>query len=227
MYLLPLVLACVLGLVAAVVFFSSQAIRENILVHWAYLSLLFVLWMTFAGARHIRMTNLEMAAHGTLGIFGGFVVIVLCNIIALAYSADRLLQAAGVFLMGDSDIGVRKTYDRAEGAASRGDYETAARLYRDAIAEDPEDHEARQRLARVLLEWGDAEGAAEELLKLLDVCTEERERCTTALRLGEVCLDELEDPDGARQMYKMVMEDYPHSEYARHARARLDRMSQS
>ncbi|MFO7955649.1 MAG: tetratricopeptide repeat protein [Candidatus Brocadiia bacterium] len=227
MYLLPLVLACILGLVAAVVFYSWQAVRENLIVHWAYLSLLFVLWITFAGARHIRMTSGGMGLHVTLGALGGFLIMILCNIIALGYSADRLLRAAGSFLMGDTDIQTRKTYDRAEGAESHGDFKTAARLYREAIAEDPEDREARQRLARVLLKWGDAEGAAEELLKLLDMATEERERCTTALRLGEICTDELNDPDGAREMYEMILEEYPDSGYARHARARLERMDQS
>ncbi|MFO8007700.1 MAG: tetratricopeptide repeat protein [Candidatus Brocadiia bacterium] len=210
-------LIIVYGLAAGFAFDESSTLRRNGFALLGYLLGLTVLFHLFA---------LSVRAGGASGFGGianlifllfGVLITVAANGRALWTVGDSLLSGLIGGLTGSAEVGIRKTYDKAEAARERGDLEAAAELYR----EEPEDTEARRRLADVLLEMGRTEEAVGELRAMLKRLEDERPYCATAFRLAEVLEDGLGDRAGAEQVYRDILARYPRGEYAQYARARL------
>lgn len=214
---LSLGLIIVYGLVASFAFDASTRLRRSGFAMLGYLVGFLVLLQMFA---------LSMRARGAMGLAGianlafmlfGMVIAVLSNGRALWTVGDALLIA----LTGPGAVEVRKTYDKAEAARERGDLEAAAGIYRQELEKEPQDTEARRRLAEILLEMDRTEEGVAELRALLKRLQEERPYCAAAIRLAEVLEEELGDRAGAEQVYRTVLARYPRGEYAQYARVRL------
>ena len=221
-----LFILCAFGIASGITFLRMGRFKGMNLAYAAYLlafvGLSYAYWKaSFAGVRDVAV------AGGVLFMFlGGFLLSCAWNGLALWCTAVHYLGVIGRAGMSDDQIVVRKTYDRAEGAESRGDYEGAAELYRKETDSDPTDREAHRRLAEVLLKMGSPREAVEELRSVLALSKEEEARCAAAFRLAEVLQDEMGDREAAADLYRMVLQDYPDSKYAGHARSRLEQVGQ-
>lgn len=211
---LAMLLALVWGVVFDLAFIWTSA-RRSALAQTVYAAGLATLY----GLR-------VAAAGGALGPLGSVLdaalwfVVLVANVPALWLAADYWLATIGGALTGDSEIKVRKSYDRAEGVEARHDYATAATLYRVAINEDPRDIEARRRLAEVLLKAEDPRAAAEQLRAAFKDASGEQ-RAAIAFRLAEVFQDELHRTGPATQLYMTIIRDHADSHYAPYAQGRL------
>jgi len=225
----PLLLLCVWGLVASVAFRLWVELSDSKLAGGVYLLIFFALsylyWVR-TGGRLMGGGPLG-AAFGVFILLAGWVLGLVFNAGALYYVAICFLGAIGRTLTSDDQVVVRKTYDRAEGAESRGDYEEAAALYRKEIGADPDDREAHRRLAELLLKLARKQEAVEELRRVMELSEGEEKLCAAAFRLAEVLGEELGREVEAADLYQMIVRDHPASSYARYARARLEGMSGS
>lgn len=217
----PAVTLCLYGAIAGGLFAASGTLRTSSMAHYVYVTVLAALIISLGVRTPLSglMSLMVLLAQGVIGI--GF------NIPALHCSLDHALTAVGRSALSDGDIKVRKTYDKADGAATRGDFALAAALYREEIADDPKDAEARRRLAEVLLRQGEPEQAVEELRKAMALFSEPHEQCTVIFRLAEVLREELKDDEAAAELYRNVLRQCPKGRHADYARERLARMEEA
>ncbi len=217
----PLIVLCTLGVVAGFAFWASQTLRESLLAHYVYVLILVALVILFGSRMAADYTSRLGAVAGVLLAMLGLMVGVAFNLPALKHAGNRVLTAIGRAVVGTRSMVVRKTYDQADAAMKREDYDAAAALYYRAIEKEPGDVEARRRLAEVFLKRGQPTSAASVLQEILDLSEDEQERCTVMFRLGEVLQDVLHEPEEAEGLYERIIRDYPAGEYAGYARARL------
>jgi tetratricopeptide (TPR) repeat protein len=171
-----------------------------------------------------------VAVAGSAGYLAGFAflfhVALIC--VALAFNAVPIIHVlgfvtslAGRELTGLNQIVFPKAYDRATGAESRGDFEAAALLYREEIEADPEDTEARRRLAEILVRAGKPQEGTAELRALLQVVHDREQTGRLLFRLAEITDEHLHDRRQAVQLYERVIREHPKSKLAGYARMRL------
>jgi TolA-binding protein len=111
---------------------------------------------------------------------------------------------------------------RGRALAARGETRGARAAFERVIAKDSGVLAARGRigLGRLALSGGDAEGALSEFLKVALLYANEEE-VAEALYLAGNCLEELGDPDRAREQYRELLDTYGETSFARAARARI------
>ncbi len=220
-----LAVLCAYGLVASLVFAFAPVVRQWRAVKYSYFVGYMALCALFASAQgqHLDVGPMDFGAAFTamMKLLGGLFVGTLFNIVALYYCLVGALTAIGRWMWGLDSMTVRKTYDKAEAARERGDLEAAAEIYRQELEKEPQDAEARRRLAEILLEMDRTEEGVAELRALLKRLQGYRSYFGAAIRMGVVLEEELGDRAGAEQVYRAVLARYPRGEYAQYARARL------
>lgn len=219
----PFVTLCVYGVAAGVLFARFGRFADHPLFQWAYVMGYLMLTLLFANSRG---KSLDMgggygaAFAGPIIVVAGIFIGFLFNLLALQHCAENVIGAIGRFALSLNQVIWRKSYDKAEGAEVRGDFETAIALYGDEIEKDPEDGEARRRLAEVLLKNEQPREAAAQLEELLNRSSG-GQWCKTAFRLAEVQQDDLARPESAAELYRRIAEEYPDDEMAAYAQSRL------
>ena len=229
----PFICLCLYGIAAALAFNTTQTLRDSKLAHYVYV--LGYITLNLLLARGVAKGGVSGGGGGLAGAMAGALVYVvklvaqillgfLFNAVALLYTCDLSLSALLRFVTSDDQLVVRKTYNRAEGAESRGDLDGAAALYREEIQADPADREAHRRLAEVLLKAGKMREAADLFRQVLELSKGADERCVAALRVAEVFQDNLGDVAAAVELYEMILAEYPKTKHAAYARARLEKV---
>jgi tetratricopeptide (TPR) repeat protein len=163
-----------------------------------------------------------------MGAIGGVVVGLGICLVGLAfhgvpvyYCLMHFVRGVGRAAAGLDQIALSKSYDRAEGAESRGNLEEAAALYRQELDTDPEDTEARRRLAELLVKQGRAQEAVPEFETVVEQVADREKRYAATFRLAEVLEEELGRRQEAAELYRRIVEEDPRSRYAQYARSRL------
>jgi len=227
-------LLCLYGIAASLAFRYVEGLRQSAWAVGGYLALYWILFVPFAlGAFPVLGSphgSVAAAASASATVLTGFIrggVVLFVNAVALWYSGEYVLTALARALTSDSQIVVRKTYDKAEAAEARHDFETAASLYEQEIASDPEDHEAHRRLGELLVKMGRAREGAARLERALELAEQADERCAAAFRLAEVYHDQLDDPEQALRLYTLIARSHPGNRLARYARERAERLKAS
>lgn len=117
--------------------------------------------------------------------------------------------------------------DAESDARRRGDYERVLALHAELIASHPASHEAqtsRVTVARMLLDRGDLTGALAGFDAYL--ANGSGELGEDAMAGRATALDRLGRKDDARAAWKALVERYPDSTYAEHARTRMEALGE-
>ena len=205
---------CIYGVVVAALFSAVGRLRESTLASIIYVT-------GFLGL-NVQLSRVSDPGPGILLAAAAAFIGLIFNVVAMRFALARLLTALGRALTGDDALRYAKSYDRAEAAESRGDYEAAAGLYREAIAADARDAEAHRRLADALLKDGKPHDAGRVLKQLVDLCTDPEDRCGAIFRLAEVLHEKLNDERAAGELYELVSRDYANTRFDEYARGRLE-----
>ena len=126
-------------------------------------------------------------------------------------------------LTGVSDIKVRKTYSKAEAAEKERNYEEAMGYYRKELERDPEDAEARRRLAELLHNTGNWDSALKTFRVAYTFEKEEENRAGIAFRIVDILLAKEEDLTALKEL-EHIKREFPNTQYARHATERVQKL---
>jgi len=126
-------------------------------------------------------------------------------------------------LTGISDIKVRKTYSKAEAAEKERKYEEAMGYYRKELEQDPEDAEARRRLAELFYTTNDFDSALKAFRVAYTFEKEEEKRAGIAFRIVDILLAKGDDFTALREL-EHIKRQFPNTQYARHAADRVQRL---
>lgn len=96
------------------------------------------------------------------------------------------LSDAKRWLFSEDQVRIVKTYDQAEAAEKRHDWERATELYAREVDADPTDLEARRRLAEVLIRRGRPGEAAAQISALLPQVGDPEMRLNLGFRLADL-----------------------------------------
>jgi len=113
-----------------------------------------------------------------------------------------------------------RSYSAAERKIIEGDLSGSIAEYESAIAEDPDDIEARLRLAETLFESKEFQktvDAYEAVLNRAPKLSAER-HCLILTRLARIHAEEFGDVDKARELLATIIEKHPDTEYSRYAK---------
>ncbi|MDZ4858778.1 MAG: tetratricopeptide repeat protein [Candidatus Hydrogenedentes bacterium] len=114
-------------------------------------------------------------------------------------------------------------YGSAESFETRGDYEGAAREYISIARQFPEERRAALSAADNLAKIGQAQVAAPWFESALELTKDADEALRIVNRLSDIYVDELNQPQEAREVLEEFIERFPESEYADSVRRRIDR----
>lgn len=222
MWMISFFLLLLYGAVASVLFARIEWLRDWKPAHIVYVAIFVALSALYFRSSDLQAGSFSIgSAIGLAVIFLSYALACAANGVAFACIVSHYFVGFGYWLMSYGDILRVKTYDRAEGAEARREFDRAAELYREKLEEDPEDPEAYRRLAEVLLKLDRPQEAEAEFRRALEVA-EEAEFCSSlAFRLAEVLDESLGRPEEAAEMYRLIVNEYPDSEHAAFAKSRL------
>jgi hypothetical protein len=217
------------GVVWSVLFTTVADVRGSSLAHTLYFFGWVGLSVPFARAAFAGLGSVSGGGMGAAPevmfhvLFGGVLCAfgLLFNAPAVYHLLHHLVGRVGRGALGLDQIVLRKSYDKAEGAESRGDLAEAERLYRQELEADPEDAEARRRLAELLVRQGRPQEAVPEFEAVVEQVEDREKRYGTAFRLAEVLGDELGRKREAEELYRRIVEEDPRGRHAQYARSRL------
>ena len=126
-------------------------------------------------------------------------------------------------LTGISDIKVRKTYSKAEAAEKERNYEEAMEYYRKELEKEPEDAEARRRLAELFFTTYDFDSALKTFHVAYTFEKEEEKRAGIAFRIVDILLAKGDDLTALKEL-EHIKREFPKTQYARHAADRVQRL---
>ncbi|MBI3097460.1 MAG: tetratricopeptide repeat protein [Planctomycetes bacterium] len=144
----------------------------------------------------------------------------------LAHAIGHLVIEGKKSAMGDTTLQVAPTYHQAEAAEKRHDFAAAERLYRQAIAERPDDAEAKRRLAELHLLRGDAEAAARAYRALIADTPDPEGASLLVFRLADLLSGTLGRRDEALSLLREFEKRHPQSGPAVYARERAARLGE-
>ena len=210
------------GGAASVLFARVEWLKDWKPAHIIHVGVFALLSILYFSVIEIPMGSLNLGAAIGVGVaFLSYAIACFANAVAFACIASHYFVGFGQWLMSYDQIFRIKTYDRAEGAEARKNFERAAEPYREKIEEDPEDPEAHRRLAEVLLKLDRPEDAEGAFRRGLEAAEDGEVRSSIAFRLAEVLDESLGRPGDAAEMYEMIVEHHPDSHHAAFAKSRL------
>jgi tetratricopeptide (TPR) repeat protein len=193
---------------------DSGFLHEHKYVGWLVLALEITVFLSTAAKR---------ASAGGLGfvalayiLFMGYILAMQARLVAdlliLTFAPDR-----------SDGLKVIKSYSMAERKIIQDDLGGSIAEYKRAIAEDPDDVEARLRLAEVLFENADYRMSVEtydEVLQRQRTLSVER-RCLILTRLASIHAGKFGDKGKARELLQSIIDTYPGTRFSEYAKERM------
>lgn len=143
----------------------------------------------------------------------------------LALQGPLMLELVTLALMGDRSAGLKllKSYSMAERNIIEDDLSGSIAEYESAVAEDPDDVEARLRLAEVSFqnaEYRKTVEAYEAALHRGKKLSAER-KCLILTRLAQIHAEQFGEPDKARRLLETIIKKYPNTRFSEYAQERM------
>jgi tetratricopeptide (TPR) repeat protein len=210
------------GVAMTAAFYYAPQVRDRKLVHLGHVVVFFVLAF-FMWRQEFKPVEAG-AGMPPLLFLTGFLMSVVCLLLSgyvFIYMVRFYVEHAQTTLMSDHQLKVPKTYDKAEAAERRMDYETAAALYKIEIEDDPEDGEACRRLAEVYIKVGDFRSALSQFNRAIECNLERDRKCAVLMRMADLHAGYLGDIDAAIDTLQTIIHQYPTSKHADYAKVRL------
>ncbi len=208
-------------LIAYGVILSYLAAKDAPIVSepWFYgpataVSLILYLWAIKA--------NLEFGLALPLMLLAIGIVVGMTHAYFFASVAGNLITGIGRGFMGDGNLKVRPTYDKAESAVKAGDLELAVRLYAEGAQECPQDPTPHLRLADIAAQLNQWEPAVDHMRHAIDIAREPGQQSAVVFRLADLLNTKMKQPAAARQTLQQFIDGYPDSKEAEFARQRLE-----
>ena len=195
----------------------SGSLPGHTQIGWVLLAVYMVVYMTFA--------------FGWLGRIGGSalsVYSIILLILLLAPQIPLVIGLLGQALIPDPSKGLKllKVHSEAEKWVNQDDLPAAITEYEKVIAEDPDDIDARVRLAELFCQSEEYRKAATTYGFLLRHPKKlgMARHCSVLTRLSDIYAHNLDDIDTARRHIREIIDTYPNTTYARYAMDRLDNL---
>ncbi len=145
----------------------------------------------------------------------------ICHCGFVAKAGAELIFEAARRAKGDHLLVVEKTYDQAEAAEKRRDWDTAERLYRAEVDGDPADAQARIRLGEIYLKLDRVDEATLLFAAALPLLDEPEQQGPLAFRLSEI-YSKSGKLEQAREVLSAAVSDLAGTRYEAFAQKRLD-----
>lgn len=161
----------------------------------------------------ILFTRMWMEDSGIGGRAGAFICIFSVTFLAalhcpiLVFLFTRMgVGAIEGMIEPKSGIVLKKSYDEAEKAVAKHEYDKALELYRNEKERDPDDSQVRVRIGEVLVKTGQREEAIKEFRGLLGMDSPDEEDLTYAiLRAAEIYAMDLRKKISARSLIETAL----------------------
>ncbi|MBM4082009.1 MAG: tetratricopeptide repeat protein [Planctomycetes bacterium] len=219
------VLFSAVGALSSLIAANANPIRTSkayLVAHiMASLYLTGAIWKDFSASADMLSVMVEVLSKVALCIVG---LMFHAYFIAFAIR-HHLLDVLPTVLMGDDRLRMPKTYDRAEKAERARDFAQAAQLYREAVAQDPKDLEARRRLAEVHVQLGDYDAAIRELTAALAETAELDLRGPLVVRLAEILVQHRNDRMAALERLYKFKDEAAGTRHAEYVQARIEALT--
>jgi tetratricopeptide (TPR) repeat protein len=208
----------ILALITLGVVFSYLA-NSGLLYEYRYLGWLVLL----ADLAIFFSTAVKLSSAGGLGGAALFYLFFL----GLLFASQRgpIVDLLILTFTPDRSDGLKliKSYSKAERKIIEDDLGGSVAEYEHAVTEDPDDVEARLRLAEVLFKNADHEKSAEayeEVLQRERKLSAER-RSLILTRLANIHADKFGDKEKARELLQSIIDAYPETRFSEYAKERL------
>ncbi|KPJ62545.1 MAG: hypothetical protein AMS15_03510 [Planctomycetes bacterium DG_23] len=200
--------------------FRKEELRDFWGFHIGALAAVIVLIMLMIGAGRPPGGQVH------IGVFFNLMLLCFAGILYVPFFIHLIIFYASKTwdsLSGVSDIKVRKTYSKAEAAEKERNYEGAMEYYRKELEQEPEDAEARRRLAEIFYTTGDFDGALKTFRVAYTFEKEEEKKAGIAFRIVDILLSKEEDFTALKEL-EHIKREFPNTQYARHATDRIQRL---
>lgn len=126
--------------------------------------------------------------------------------------------------LGDAKLKIEPTFDQAEAAEKRQDWEGALRLYRIAAQKEPEHAETRRRLGEAYLKAEDLDQGIMELRAAMGLTEDPEKKVTVAFRVCDLLVERKSDAFNAELILRSLEKDHAGSRVAELARMRREKL---
>lgn len=216
LYIGPVAILLVLG-AASIYLTYSGLLSGRTHIGWALLGVAAAVFLTSV----VWHSGTGEIGYGTIALV--FYIVFLSIFFAL--QGPLLLELITMTILTDPSKGLKilKVHTVAERKVTEDDLPGAIAEYERIITDDPEDFEARFRLAELCSEneqYAKAAAVYEMLFEhAKDLST--GQHCSALTRLAEIYARHLGDVNAARRYIQTIIETYPDTKYAGYARDRL------
>jgi tetratricopeptide (TPR) repeat protein len=211
-----LVLGCALLALAVVSIYMSLSgyLPGRTHIGWAFLAAFIAGTAVFGVIWFSRYTD-------AVGQFLGLMIIIVLLASQSPLAAELVSQ--GAVPDGSKGLKLLNVHTSAERMVIEDDLPGAIAEFERIIENDPEDYPARFRMAEVCCQAEDYRKAVAAYEALLEYAGElsRDQHCLALTRLADIYANNLGDTANARRCIHMIIEKYPNTSYAGHARARL------
>jgi len=205
----------VIGLTLAIIIWRSEVLRGHLLVHIAGVVAL------VGGMKLMHMTAGEEDPRALFSfILAGLAYVPFIIFLFFFWAGQFFAALSGA----DEPVVLPKTYTAAEKAEAQGNFKRAAMLYRKEIERDPEDLEARRRLAEVLLRDNQVDEAIGELRLAATLTKDPDQEVDFIFRVCDILLNKKLDFDTALADLDILRKKYKGTPAGERAQKRFQRV---
>ncbi|MBI2919976.1 MAG: hypothetical protein HYY18_02705 [Planctomycetes bacterium] len=141
-----------------------------------------------------------------------------------AYFFAGLILRLRTWGLGDATLKVEPTFDQAEAAEKRQDWEGALRLYRIAAQKEPQHAETRRRLGEAYLRVEDLDQGIMELRAAMGLSEDPEKKVTVAFRVCDLLVERKSDAFNAELILRSLEKDHAGTRVAELARIRREKL---
>jgi len=156
-----------------------------------------------------------------------FFCAVVFGVLFVVFMLPRLAEAIGAYFYSAPEQIKPDEYTRAAAKVSQGDYEGAIVAYRKIAADEPDNRFPIIEIAKIQRENLEDSDAA---IQTLETAIEEKswevnDAAAMVFRLEDIYLTDKENPERAKELLQMIVDEFPETRHAANAHHKLNEMS--